>query len=446
MTGLTNPDLTRAGEPGQPLAAPTRRTNGHGPDMHWPSLIIRTPANGEPQPERHTVTNHGDDKSTGATIRAVGPLALVNGLAVYGQLAYAHEHIAPTGWPDLARIGLAVAFAAACESVALYVGWHAHDALLLKAHSTARRLRRASYLIAAVFGLMNYAHFAGPGMAPTAAAGAFGLLSLLSPWLWGLHTRRSQRLQLLRERRADEAGAEFSAERRRNFPIRTFLARRWSIDHGVTDPLEAWRGYNADRAAARAAKVQTDRLTDRRADNSVGRRPTAGPTVWSVARPTDGATIRSVSRRTRTRPADRLPDRPTTRLVRRPVADRPVGPVVGHGPTDRPTTEPTGRPTGTPTDGPTSRSVETGAYLQVNNGARPTTDKPRRASRKIVHSPAAVANAATLRETYPRRLTDSDSAIRKATGWSYDRFVAAKAAYLAGADKKTDNPTDKEST
>lgn len=180
----------------------------------------------------------------GAIARAVAPLFVVNALAVYGQLAYAYEDVSPASWPIVARVMLAVGFAAATESVALYVGWHAHDALLLRSHSTARSLRRWSFLIALIVGAMNYSHFTADPLRPTAAAIAFGLLSLLSPWMWGLHSRRAARIQLLKERRVDDAGAEFSTARKRAFPIRSMKAYRWSIDHNVTDPRDAWDGYH----------------------------------------------------------------------------------------------------------------------------------------------------------------------------------------------------------
>lgn len=184
------------------------------------------------------------ESNRGAIARAVAPLLVVNALTVYGQLAYAMAHIAPATWPLLARVALSIGFAVAIESVSLYVQWHAHDALLLKSHSTARSLRRWSFLIAAAVGAMNYSHFAAAGLHPTAAAIAFGMLSLLSPWMWGLHSRRAARIQLLKERRVDDAGAEFSTARKRAFPIRSWKAYRHSIDFGITDPREAWDAYN----------------------------------------------------------------------------------------------------------------------------------------------------------------------------------------------------------
>ncbi|WP_371409827.1 hypothetical protein OG423_15640 [Micromonospora zamorensis] len=194
-----------------------------------------------------------------AKLRPVLPLLLINGGAAYAQAAYAYSEIAPAAWNTASRVAFAVAFSAALESIAVYVQWHAHDALMLKAHATAASLRRAAWGIAAVVAAINYAHFAN-GITPTAAAIAFALLSLLSPWLWGLHTRRAQHLQLLAEDASliDDAGVEFSPKRRRMFPIRSLMAARWSIEHNERDPRKAWDGYNAERAA-RAAARQADK-------------------------------------------------------------------------------------------------------------------------------------------------------------------------------------------
>lgn len=191
-----------------------------------------------------------------AKARPVLPLLLINGFAAYAQAAYAYSEVAPETWVTPAKAAAAVGFAAAVESIAVYVQWHAHDALMLNAHATAAKLRRASWFIAAAVGGINYTHFADH-MRPTAAAVAFALLSLLSPWLWGLHTRRAQHKQLLAEdaNLIDVAGVEFSPQRRRAFPIRSVKAKRWSIDHYERDPRAAWEGYNAERKERQAAKM-----------------------------------------------------------------------------------------------------------------------------------------------------------------------------------------------
>ncbi|KXK63332.1 hypothetical protein AWW66_03195 [Micromonospora rosaria] len=186
--------------------------------------------------------------------RTVGPLLVVNAATIGGQVAYAYDQT-PAGWNPAVKALVAAGVAVAAESVALYVGWHAHDALLQGARTTAARLRRASYGIALVMALVNYSHFAGDGglLDPTALAVILGVLSSLSPWLWGLHTRRMQQVRLLAEDLVDQTGATFDPARRRAFPIRTLMARRWSIDHNVRDPRAAWDGYRADRDARRAA-------------------------------------------------------------------------------------------------------------------------------------------------------------------------------------------------
>ncbi|TDC42105.1 hypothetical protein [Micromonospora sp. KC213] len=188
------------------------------------------------------------------TARYVAPLLLVNLAAVGGQTAYAFTRT-PAAWHPAARIAVALVYAATVESISLYVNWHAHDALLQSATGTAAEMRRRAYLIAGIVGAMNYSHFDGPNWTPTPFAVGSGMASLLSPWLWGLHTRRAQHVQLLRKDLLDETGAVFDRKRRRAFPIRTWKAERWSIEHNVRDPREAWAGYHAHRDAQRAARA-----------------------------------------------------------------------------------------------------------------------------------------------------------------------------------------------
>lgn len=207
--------------------------------------------------------------------KLVGPLLLVTALAMYGQVSYALAEIAPVAWDWQWRILLAGGIAVAVESIALYVQWHAHDSLLNKRTLTAARQRRTSYLIALGVAAVNYSHFAGPAWAPTPAAVCFALFSAAGPWLWGLHTRRAQRVQLSREGQIDSTGAVFSLERFRWFPVRTLMAVRWSIDHGVSDPRVAWEGYNAERRAHKAVR-EAERVMRRGAQQAVSdREPTA---------------------------------------------------------------------------------------------------------------------------------------------------------------------------
>ncbi|SCL31854.1 hypothetical protein GA0070616_4344 [Micromonospora nigra] len=191
--------------------------------------------------------------------RTVGPLLLVNTAAVGGQTAYAFTRT-PESLPAPIRLTVALIYAATVESISLYVNWHAHDALMNGATGTAAEMRRRSYGIAAIVAAMNYSHFDGENWEPTPFAVGSGMASLLSPWLWGLHTRRQQHVQLLRKDLVDETGAVFDRKRRKAFPIRTWKAARWSIEHNERDPRRAWDGYHAEREARRAGSAPAGRL------------------------------------------------------------------------------------------------------------------------------------------------------------------------------------------
>lgn len=271
--------------------------------------------------------------ATARALRPVAPVAMVTGFAVFGQIGYGLDHYTPAGTPWVVRLIVAVGAAVTVESIANYVQWHAHDALLNGATGTAARLRRASYLIALGVAAVNYSHFSD-GLAPTPGAVVFGLFSGAQPWLWGLHTRRALQLQLKREGKVDVTGAVFSAERWRAFPYRTWLARRYSIANGITDPRAAWEGSEAerllrqaDRAHARASR-RASRHASRGVSSRVGLR-----TYW-----------RSLLRAGRTDPrTDGCSERPEGRTDSRSVGEARTVPTVQPVPvarTEEPRTEP----------------------------------------------------------------------------------------------------------
>ena len=146
----------------------------------------------------------------------VTPLILVNAAAVYGQVQWATVNLTH------GSIALAVVFALTVESIAVYLAYEAHAALL--AGDASFRLRAASYLAAGLVGVLNYSHFAGPGLHPTAAALAFGGLSSISPWLWSIRSRSLRRDQLRAAGLIDPRSAHFAAAKWVNFPIRTLRA------------------------------------------------------------------------------------------------------------------------------------------------------------------------------------------------------------------------------
>lgn len=167
----------------------------------------------------------------------VAPIILVNVLALGGQIGFARAHL---GW----GLPAAVVFACALESIAVYIGWHAHSALL--AGDSAGKLRITSYLMGCVVGGLNYEHYAH-GMAPTVRAVTFGLMSVISPWLWAMHGRHANRKRLRELGMIDSPSPHFSMARWIHFPLRTLGALRWAIANGVQDPDTAWSGAESAR-------------------------------------------------------------------------------------------------------------------------------------------------------------------------------------------------------
>lgn len=129
---------------------------------------------------------------------------LVNGIAVAGQYGWATDHI---GWGPVFN-GF---YAAAIESVAVTVAAYAHEAQ--KANDSALRLKLASYGIGAGVGSLNYWHYAPAFTHPDAKAMSLGFLSALSPWLWGLWSRRKSRDILLHRGLIEERSVKLGSAR-----------------------------------------------------------------------------------------------------------------------------------------------------------------------------------------------------------------------------------------
>jgi hypothetical protein len=160
---------------------------------------------------------------------AAGPVVLVNLVAFFGQLAFLREHLP---WPLPGQILVAVAL----ESVAVYLAYHAHVAQL--ADDSALRLRLASYMFAAVIGVMNFSHYA-PHWRPTFAAVAFGLMSAASPWLWAIHSRRESRDALMARGLVEPHAVRLGATRWLWHPLKSIRVMGEATWTGETDPAAA---------------------------------------------------------------------------------------------------------------------------------------------------------------------------------------------------------------
>lgn len=124
------------------------------------------------------------------------PVILVNVVATTGQYMYLRDHLP---WP---MFGI-ITFAAALESVALYLAYMAHKALI--AMDNSFKLRMGAFMFGLLAGFMNYSHYSH-GLRPTFTGIATGIMSASSPLLWGVYSRRMSRDALM-ERGLIEPGA-----------------------------------------------------------------------------------------------------------------------------------------------------------------------------------------------------------------------------------------------
>lgn len=209
---------------------------------------------------RHAMSAHR------AWLAAV-PIVLVNSVAFCGQLAFLRGHL---HWTPAGQILVGVTL----ESVAVYLAWQAH--LALAADDSAMRLRLASYGFAAVIGTMNYSHYMSHGWRPTFAAVTFGLMSVSSPWLWSVHSRRSSRDALKARGLIEPHAVRLGATRWAWHPWRSTRVMFRAT----------WAGEN-DPARAIALVAAEDIRLDTAADTGPDRTPdinVVGPTVKPQAR------------------------------------------------------------------------------------------------------------------------------------------------------------------
>lgn len=160
----------------------------------------------------------------------VGAIVGVNIVAIAGQINAFQA--APFSWTVLGAFGAA----AVIESIAIYIGYHAHVALI-EGDSVAK-LRLASYGIAAGVGAINYHHYA-PNWALNDLAVIFGAASMLSPWLWAIHSRHRHRQQLRAQGLIDPRAPKFSALRWLLWRSETWRALRWAVRNSEQSPAAA---------------------------------------------------------------------------------------------------------------------------------------------------------------------------------------------------------------
>lgn len=176
---------------------------------------------------------------------AAVPVVMVNATAFVGQFAFIKDHVP---WILPGQILVAATF----ESVAVYLSWHAHVAMMKNDSST--RLKLGAQLFALIMGAMNYSHYASHWH-PTVLAVGLGLMSLLSPSLWGIYSRRAARDKLMARGLVEEHAVRLGANRWTWHPFRSVQVMWRATWIGENDPKRAIALYEDARAERRASAV-----------------------------------------------------------------------------------------------------------------------------------------------------------------------------------------------
>lgn len=191
-------------------------------------------------------------KSKSAALRKKISLAVVlafanvgvNAAAILGQVL---ALVLGLGWPWWAAVPLALVV----ESVAINVGYFAHDKLI-KGYS-AVWLRLLSYGIGAGVGWFNYEH--NQALEATGDfAGVFGGASLLSPVLWQIYSQWRHWEDMRTQGLLEERALRFPWPRRILWAGETFYIYRRAVRHGVQDVAEADRRFRPDYERMRRTK------------------------------------------------------------------------------------------------------------------------------------------------------------------------------------------------
>lgn len=173
----------------------------------------------------------------------------VNAVAVLGQVL---ALVLSLKWEWYAAVPLALVV----ESVAVNIGYIAHDKLI-NGYS-AGWLRALSYGIGAGVGWFNYSHNEAID-ATRDFAGVFGAASLLSPVLWQIYSQWRHWQELRDRNLLDMQAPKFSRARWILWLGETFYIVRRAVRHGVSDRAEAVRRFQPEyertrRKARKAAK------------------------------------------------------------------------------------------------------------------------------------------------------------------------------------------------
>lgn len=185
------------------------------------------------------------------------PLVIVNAAALSGQFSWALDHLKVGDPETFVRIIAAAIYAVAVESIALFLQYYANRAL--KNRDSAASLYLAAFVVAGGVSLINFSHYYDPeisllNLSTQATAYAFALCSLVSPWLWRIHSRAESREELKAAGEIDTRGVKLSLSRKIWHPWRSIGVISLAAWSGETTPAKAVTDWELKKSNERAAK------------------------------------------------------------------------------------------------------------------------------------------------------------------------------------------------
>lgn len=188
------------------------------------------------------------------------PLMIVNSAALQGQFSWALDHLAVGDPETITRTFAALVYAVAVESIALFLQYYANRAL--KNRDSAGMLYLSAFLVAGLVSAINFSHYHVENadlldLNKQATAFAFALCSLISPWLWRIHSRAEAREILKAAGEIDSRGVKLSLSRKIWHPVWSVKVISFNAWTGETNPakaVEAWELHKAEQAAAEEAE------------------------------------------------------------------------------------------------------------------------------------------------------------------------------------------------
>lgn len=193
------------------------------------------------------------------------PLMLVNGAALQGQFASALDSLKIGDPHTFTRVIAAAIYAIAIESIALFLQYYANRAL--KNRDSAGLLYLSALLVASVVSAINFSHYydtkaAVWNVTAQATAYAFGLCSLISPWLWRIHSRAEHREALKAAGEIDSRGVKLSLSRKIWHPVKSLRVIRFNAWTGETNPIKAVEAWEIAQSAQKIIEIEDDKVRD----------------------------------------------------------------------------------------------------------------------------------------------------------------------------------------